>query len=120
MSDQIVLTGIHGFGYHGLFEQERKDGQDFFVDLTLEVDLKAASQSDAIVDTVNYAEITDLVVDEITSNPVNLIEKLAARIAERVLNQHLKVKSVTVTVHKPQAPVAAQLKDIAVVVTRAR
>jgi dihydroneopterin aldolase len=120
MSDQIVLTGIHGFGYHGLFEQERKDGQDFFVDLTLEVDLKAASQSDAIVDTVNYAEITDLVVDEITSNPVNLIEKLAARIAERVLNQYLKVKSVTVTVHKPQAPVAAQLKDIAVVVTRAR
>jgi len=120
MSDQIVLTGIHGFGYHGLFEQERKDGQDFFVDLTLAVDLKPASQSDAISDTVNYAEITDLVVDEITSNPVNLIEKLAARIAERVLNQHLKVKSVTVTVHKPQAPVAAQLKDIAVVVTRAR
>jgi len=120
MSDQIVLTGIHGFGYHGLFEQERKDGQDFFVDLTLAVDLKPASQSDAIADTVNYAEITDLVVEEITSNPVNLIEKLAARIAERVLNQHLKVKSVTVTVHKPQAPVAAQLKDIAVVVTRAR
>ena len=120
MSDQIVLTGIHAFGYHGLFEHERKDGQDFFVDLTLAVDLKVASQSDAIADTVNYAEITDLVVEEITSNPVNLIEKLAARIAERVLNQHLKVQSVTVTVHKPQAPVAAQLKDIAVVVTRSR
>jgi dihydroneopterin aldolase len=120
MSDQIVLTGIHGFGYHGLFEQERKDGQDFFVDLTLSVDLKAGSQSDAIADTVNYAEITDLVVEELTSNPVNLIEKLAARIAERVLNQHIKVSSVTVTVHKPQAPVATQLKDIAVVVTRSR
>lgn len=120
MSDQIVLTGIHGFGYHGLFEHERKDGQDFFVDLTLSVDLTAAAQSDAIEDTVNYAEITDLVVEEITTNPVNLIEKLASRIAERVLNQHLKVQIVTVTVHKPQAPVAAQLKDIAVVVTRSR
>jgi len=120
MSDQIVLTGIHGFGYHGLFEHERKDGQDFYVDLSLSVDLTAASHSDAIEDTVNYAEITDLVVEEITSNPVNLIEKLAARIAERVLNQHIKVQSATVTVHKPQAPVAAQLKDIAVVVTRSR
>jgi len=120
MSDQIVLTGIHGFGYHGLFEQERIDGQDFFVDLTLEVDLRAASTSDAISDTVNYAEITDLVVEEITTNPVNLIEKLAGRIADRVLTQHVKVDSVTVTVHKPQAPVAAQLKDIAVVVTRTR
>jgi dihydroneopterin aldolase len=120
MSDQIILTGIHGFGYHGLFEHERKDGQDFYVDLSLTVDLSAASQTDAIEDTVNYAEITDLVVEEITSNPVNLIEKLAARIAERVLNQHIKGQSATVTVHKPQAPVAAQLKDIAVVVTRSR
>ena len=120
MSDQIVLTGIHGFGYHGLFDQERKDGQDFFVDLTLLVDLNTASQSDAIEDTVNYAEVTDLVVEEITTNPVNLIEKLAVRIAERVLNQQVKVISVTVTVHKPQAPVAAQLKDIAVVITRTR
>lgn len=120
MKDQILLTGIHGFGYHGLFEHERKDGQDFFVDLALSVDLTAASQTDAIEDTVNYAEITDLVVEEITSNPVNLIEKLAGRIAERVLNQHLKVQQVSVTVHKPQAPVAEQLKDIAVVVTRSR
>ena len=120
MSDSIVLTGIHGFGYHGLFEQERRDGQDFFVDLVLEVDLTAASKSDSIYDTVNYAEITDLVVEEITSNPVNLIEKLAARIAERVLNHHLKVNSVVVTVHKPQAPVAAALKDIAVQIKRSR
>ena len=120
MKDQIVLTGIHGFGYHGLFDQERENGQDFYVDLSVSVDLTAAAISDSIDDTVNYAEITDLVVEEITSNPVNLIEKLAARIAERVLNQHLKVISVVVTVHKPQAPVAAQLKDIAVVLTRSR
>ena len=74
MKDQIILTGIHGFGYHGVFDHERKDGQDFFVDLTLSIDLTAPSNSDAIEDTVNYAEITDLVVEEITSNPVNLIE----------------------------------------------
>ena len=120
MKDQIVLTGIHGFGYHGLFDHERENGQDFYVDLSLSVDLTAAAISDSIDDTVNYAEITDLVVEEITSNPVNLIEKLAARIAERVLSQHLKVISDVVTVHKPQAPVAAQLKDIAVVVARTR
>ncbi len=120
MRDQIILTGIHGFGYHGVLEHERKDGQDFFEDLIITLDLTAPSLSDAIEDTVNYAEITDLVVEEITSNPVNLIEKLAGRIAERVLNQHVKVQQVSVTVHKPQAPVAAQLKDIAVVVTRVR
>jgi dihydroneopterin aldolase len=120
MSDRILLEGIHGYGYHGLFEHERTNGQDFFVDLALDVDLLVASKSDEIGDTVNYAEITDLVVVEITSDPVSLIEKLAGRIAERILNNYLKVNSVTVTVHKPQAPVTATLKDIAVQITRTR
>ena len=68
MKDQIILTGIHGFGYHGVFDHERKDGQDFFVDLTLNIDLTAPSLSDAIEDTVNYAEITDLVVSKRSAN----------------------------------------------------
>lgn len=120
MSDQIILTGIHGFGYHGLFEAERLNGQDFYVDLTLQLDLKSAAKSDAINDTVNYAEITKLTHHEITTNPVNLIEKLAYRIAERILEGHLKVESVTVTVHKPQAPVGIKVQDISVVVKKSR
>ena len=120
MSDQIFLTGIAGFGYHGLFDHERQNGQDFFVDVTLTVDLTVASKSDEISDTVNYAEITNLVVTHITTQPVNLIEKLAGRIADEILRDHMKVSLVTVTVHKPQAPVDAVLKDIAVQITRKR
>ena len=120
MSDQIFLTGIAGFGYHGLFDHERHNGQDFFVDVALTVDLTAASKSDEIGDTVNYAEITNLVVSHITTEPVNLIEKLAGRIADHILKDHAKVLGATVTVHKPQAPVDAVLKDIAVQVTRKR
>ena len=120
MSDQIFLTGIAGFGYHGLFDHERQNGQDFFVDVALTVDLTAASKSDEISDTVNYAEITNLVVTHITIEPVNLIEKLAGRIADHILKDHARVLVATVTVHKPQAPVNAVLKDIAVQVTRKR
>ena len=61
-------------------------GQDFFVDVALTVDLTAASKSDEITDTVNYAEITNLVVAHITTEPVNLIEKLAGRIADQILH----------------------------------
>jgi len=120
MSDQIFLTGIAAFGYHGLFDHERQNGQDFFVDVALTVDLTTASKSDEISDTVNYAEITNLVVWHITTEPVNLIEKLAGRIADHILKDHAKVLGATVTVHKPQAPVDAVLKDIAVQVTRKR
>lgn len=120
MSDQILIDGIHGFGYHGLFEHERINGQDFYVDIVLDIDLSLPALSDAIADTVNYAQITDLVFEEITTNPVTLIEKLAGRIADRILYSFLKVNSVTVTVHKPQAPVEQSLKDIAVRITRKR
>lgn len=120
MNDQITITGIHGYGHHGLFENERSNGQDFYVDLILNLDLSQAAQSDAIEDTVNYAEITELTHQEITTDPVNLIEKLAYRIAERILSSHPKVKAITVTVHKPQAPVGLKVQDVSVVVNKTR
>jgi len=86
----------------------------------LNLDLSQAAQSDAIEDTVNYAEITELTHQEITTDPVNLIEKLAYRIAERILSSHPKVKAITVTVHKPQAPVGLKVQDISVIVNKTR
>ncbi len=120
MSDAIILAGIHGFGYHGVFEHERINGQDFYVDLTLDVDLRQASISDELSDTINYAELVDLVVAEIKGEPVSLIEKLAGRIADRVLSHSLQINSVDVSVHKPQAPVGSAVQDIAVKIHRER
>ena len=118
MSDLIRIVGIKGFGYHGVFESERANGQDFYVDVELEVDLTRASVSDDVKDTINYAEVTDMVAEEISTNPVSLIEKLAGRIAERIKVTFAQVARVTVTVHKPQAPVAADVKDISVTISR--
>jgi dihydroneopterin aldolase len=118
MPDLIEVKGIKSFGYHGVFESENIEGQDFFVDVSLELDLSRASVSDDVTDTVNYAEITDLVVEEIVGERVALIEKLAGRIAARIKSSYSQVSKVTVTVHKPQAPVAAQVKDISVTISR--
>jgi len=118
MADSIKLTGIKAFGFHGVFEAERANGQDFYVDVEIEVDLTRASVSDDVNDTINYAEVTDLVVEEITSNPVALIEKLAGRIAERIKSTFAQASVVTVTVHKPQAPVKAEVRDISVTISR--
>lgn len=118
MADLIRISGIKGFGYHGVFETERANGQDFYVDVELEVDLTRASVSDDVNDTINYAEVTDLIVEEITTNPVSLIEKLAGRIAERIKTSFPQAALVTVTVHKPQAPISAEVKDISVTISR--
>ena len=118
MADLIEIKGIKSFGYHGVLESEKVTGQDFYVDVVLEVDLSRASVSDDVADTINYAEVTDLVVREITGTPVSLIEKLAGNIADRIKATYPQAATVSVTVHKPQAPVNAQVKDISVTINR--
>jgi 7,8-dihydroneopterin aldolase/epimerase/oxygenase len=118
MSDVISIKGIHGFGYHGVFEHEAKNGQDFFVDLELHLDLSKASITDDLNDTIDYGALSELVVEEITGARVQLIEKLAGRIADRVKATHPSIQRVAVTVHKPKAPVAVEVSDIAVTISR--
>jgi dihydroneopterin aldolase len=118
MADLIEIKGIKSFGYHGILESEKVTGQDFYVDVVLEVDLTRASVSDSVSDTINYAEVTDLVVKVITGDRVSLIEKLAGNIADRIKATYPQAATVSVTVHKPQAPVNAQVKDISVTIIR--
>lgn len=119
MSDQIVLKGISAKGFHGVLDFEKRDGQTFVVDVTMHVDLAPAGASDDLADTVNYAEVAGDVVALIEGEPLDLIEALAARIADRVLARPL-VEAVEVVVHKPQAPVGHPFTDVQVSVLRER
>jgi dihydroneopterin aldolase len=119
VSDRIVLSGLTARGHHGVYDFERRDGQDFVVDAALELDLARAAASDDVRDTVHYGELADRLVEIITGEPVNLIEKLAGRLADECLADP-RVSAATVTVHKPQAPIAHSFQDVAVTVRRQR
>ena len=119
MSDQIVLKGISAQGFHGVLAFEKRDGQTFVVDVTMHVDLAPAGTSDDLADTVNYAEVAGDIVALIEGEPLDLIEALASRIADRVLARPL-VEAVEVVVHKPQAPVGHPFTDVQVSVFRER
>jgi dihydroneopterin aldolase len=120
LSDRIELRGIEAFGYHGVFPEERRDGQIFYADIHAELDLEGASNSDDLHDTVDYAAIIDLVVEDIESDPCQLIEHLGGRIADRILFEFHKINRVAVTIHKPNAPVDGSVLDIAVTIERNR
>jgi 7,8-dihydroneopterin aldolase/epimerase/oxygenase len=115
--DTLTISGIEGFGHHGVFEAERRDGQVFLVDLALAVDTRAAARSDDLQDTVDYGSLVAKVVKAIESDPVDLIETLAERIADTCLEDD-RVRSVEVTVHKPHAPVDATVADVALTISR--
>ena len=118
MSDQIRVTGIKAFGYHGVLPHEATQRQEFIVDLLITLDLRAVSLSDDLQETINYADLAQIAHDNIVGERVQLIERLAGRIAEEISSAYAQITSVSVTVHKPHAPVAVDFEDISVTITR--
>ncbi|WP_433034031.1 dihydroneopterin aldolase [Actinomycetospora sp. CA-053990] len=119
MSDRIALRGLQVRGHHGVFDHERRDGQDFVLDLVLDVDLAKAGASDDLADTVDYGALAEGAAAVVAGPPRRLIEAVAAEVAQRVLDDE-RVAAVEVTLHKPQAPITVPFDDVAVVVRRSR
>jgi len=116
-ADTITLTGVTATGFHGVYPDERRDGQRFIVDVVLHLDLAPAAASDDVADTVHYGELADELVAAIERDAVDLIETLAERLAQLCLARE-GVHRATVTVHKPEAPIAVPFGDVAVTITR--
>ena len=117
MSDRIRLTGLTVRGFHGVLPQERREGQDFVVDVALSVDTRAAAVSDALEDTVDYGTLAARLAEVVAGEPVDLIETLASRLAAVCLEDR-RVISAEVTVHKPSAPIPLEFTDVSVTVVR--
>jgi len=113
------VRGLAIHGHHGVFEHERRDGQEFVIDLVLGVDTRVAARSDDLQDTVDYGTLVDDVRTAVADDPVDLIETLAQRIADVCLRNAL-VDTVEVTVHKPHAPIQATFEDVALTINRSR
>jgi len=119
VADRITLTGLKVRGFHGVYEHERRDGQDFVVDATLWLDSRPAAASDDLADTVDYGGLANRLATVVEGEPVNLIETLAARLCELCMADE-RVIAAEVTVHKPQAPIARDFADVAVTARRSR
>jgi len=117
--DRIELHGIEAFGRHGVLPHEQELGQTFTVDVSLELDLARAGASDDLMDTVDYGSLSQDLAAVVRDERYDLIERLATRLAEVCLDRP-KVDAVTVTVHKPHAPVPVPLSDVVVTVRRTR
>ena len=118
MADRITLTGLSVFGYHGVFDHEKRDGQEFLVDITLWLDLSAAAATDELTRTVHYGELAELAAGIVAGPPRDLIEAVAGEIADEVVRNY-RVAEVEVTVHKPSAPIPLNFSDVSVTIRRA-
>jgi dihydroneopterin aldolase len=118
-TDRLAVYGIEALGHHGVFDFERRDGQVFKVDLVLGLDTRPAAHSDDLQDTVDYGSLVAAVKKAVETDPVDLIEKLAQRIADVCLADS-RVQWTEVTVHKPDAPIESTFSDVALTIIRSR
>jgi len=116
-SPVIEILGLEVFAYHGVHEHEKQHGQTFVIDVRLVCRSDAATRSDRLADAVDYGAVSSRVVELATSARHDLLERLAAVIADDLL-ERFAVSAVTVTVHKPWAPVAHRFRDVTVTVQR--
>ena len=120
MTDRIFISGLMLHAYHGVMPHEAKVGQTFSLDIVLEIDLSAAARSDKVTDTVSYDKVVTCASKAFLRQRFRLIEAAGGSVADAVLAEFSRVRSVTVTIHKPHAPIAATFSDVGVIQTRTR
>ena len=103
MSDRILISQLHCRTYIGIEEWEQRERQDVVIDLTLEVDLARATNSDRVEDTVNYRSVSKRIIALVEDEKYALVERLAGRIASLVLHEFQRVDAITVRAEKPGA-----------------
>ena len=116
---KIKLTGLRVFAHHGVFDFERQNGQDFYIDATVWVVAKGLEFSDDLSRTVHYGDLAKALVDNVKTQPVDLLETLAQRLLDLVLNwggPAGPVAKAKITVHKPNAPIVYEFNDVSVTV----
>jgi dihydroneopterin aldolase len=120
VSDTIFVRGLVVHARHGVMAHETEVGQRFVLDLELGVDLSGPSATDRLADTVSYATVVEVASAAFVDANYKLVERAAGVVADALLKHFPRVDSVTITVHKPHAPIAAIFEDVGVRLTRRR
>lgn len=118
--DRILLEGMTFHGHTGALPFEKRDGQDFRVDLELEFLRILACDTDRIADTVDYGTVFEVVRKVVEEESFDLIERLAGAIADAVLQETSQVIALVVTVRKPHAPIQGRFDAMGVSIRRER
>ncbi len=117
--NKIILKNVRIYAYHGCLKEENAIGSDYLINLTVWTDLAISAQSDALSDTVDYVHLNNIVKEEMQI-PSKLLEKVAARISNRIFIELQTVDKAKVSVAKVNPPIGGDVQEVSVVLKRKR
>lgn len=118
--DKIIIKGLKVFSYHGVNPEEKENGQDFFLDVTLYRDLKDSGKTDSLNDTISYSKAIKTIRKAMTENSYDLIEKAATKVAKALFEDFPRLLKVDILLKKPMAPINEDFDYVAVEISRER
>lgn len=116
--DTIKIENLKIFAYHGVFEEEKQKGQDFYVNGVLKSNLKKSGMTDNLLDSTHYGEVCLQIQKSLTETKYDLIERACERAIEDILFQFPLIQEVTLEVRKPNAPIPMEFESVSVEITR--
>ncbi|MDR0404635.1 MAG: dihydroneopterin aldolase [Oscillospiraceae bacterium] len=118
--DKIIVKGLRVFAHHGVNKQEKVDGQDFVIDITLWVNTKKAIKTDNLDKAVSYSQVAKFSQKIVTEKKSNLMETVADILCKKILDKFSDVKKVKVLIKKPNAPTDLDFEYMGVELIRER
>ena len=116
--DCIKIENLEVYAYHGVFEEEKQNGQMFYVNAMLKTELKKAGRTDCLSDSTHYGDVCLQIKKSMTEASYDLIERAAEKIAEDILIHFPLIQEVTLELRKPQAPIPMEFESVSVQLTR--
>lgn len=116
--DCIRIDNLEIYAYHGVFEEEKKTGQKFYVNAVLKTDLKKAGRTDALLDSTHYGEVCLQIKKSMTERSYDLIERAAQKVIEDILLNFPLIQEVTLELRKPDAPIPMKFESVSVQMSR--
>lgn len=118
--NQIIIKNLRIFAYHGVHIFEKKIGQNFYIDILVNIDKLSGFVTDKLDDTVSYSQIIKVIRNTVTGQKYNLIEKLAEVICEKLFLSFSNINNLEITVKKPDAPIKEDFEYVAIKIKRSR
>jgi dihydroneopterin aldolase len=109
----IKLENIRIFAFHGCLDEEAKIGSDYRVDLEIKTDLRKSSQTDELIDTVDYVLLNKIVVEEMDIRS-KLLEHVAHRIITRIFKEVASVSRIILNVSKLNPPIGGDVEAVTI------
>lgn len=116
--DSIIIKNLKIYAYHGVNDEEKIDGQNFFIDAVMFIDKRDAFKKDDINKTLSYSSAAKVIKKIVTEKKYDLIETVAEKIAEALFKTFVDLEKAEITVKKSEAPMKADFEYVAVKIIR--